>query len=233
MSDIVNPTSELMLEWINHFVYQWWFGLPMKRTSVSININLLPRDPFFDSVVGRVLRWALSVGRYLVVFTELVVIVSFATRFTLDRQRTDLNESLNQKQMIIKSYGDLENKFRTIQTKIGDFEQVEQQGNIVDVFPKLAAVMPSDIRLTELTISNDQVLLSGSALSQRSLNTFLNNLQVSKTFFGITVDKIESQGERSTGFEFTLRANTKENAGANVQKAAPAPKPAAVEKEDI
>lgn len=203
----------------------------MKRTSVSININLLPRDPFFDSVVGRVLRWALSVGRYLVVFTELVVIVSFATRFTLDRQRTDLNEALNQKQMIIKSYGDLETNFRVIQTKIADFEQVEQQGNIVDIFPKLAAVMPGDIRLTELTISPESVLLNGSALSQRSLNTFLNNLQVSKMFFNITVDKIASQGDRNPGFEFTVRANTKETTGANVQKAAPKPTAAPAKEE--
>ncbi len=196
----------------------------MKRTSVSININLLPKDPFFDSVVGRVLRWALSVGRYLVVFTELVVIVSFATRFNLDRQRTDLNEALNQKEMIVKSYGDLEGKFRILQTKISDFEQVEKQGNIVDIFPKLTAVMPTDIKLTELTISSDSIVLAGSALSQRSLNTFLSNLQVSKTFFSITVDKIESKGERNPGFDFSLRANTKDAAKVDVRTAV-TPKP--------
>lgn len=199
----------------------------MKRKSVSININLLPKDPFFDSVVGRVLRWALSVGRYLVVFTELVVIVSFATRFNLDRQRTDLNEALNQKQMIIKSYGDLESKFRVLQTKISDFDQVDQESNLVAVFPKLAAVMPSDIRLTELTVTPDTVSLAGSALSQRSLNVFLNNLQVSRLFFAITVDKIESQGERNPGFEFAIKANLKEGASAtaDVKKSAPVAKP--------
>lgn len=212
-------------------VVEWLFCLPMKRKSVSININLLPKDPFFDSVVGRILRWALSVGRYLVVFTELVVIVSFATRFNLDRQRTDLNEALNQKQMIIKSYGDLESKFRVLQTKISDFDQVDQEGNLVDVFPKLAAVMPSDIRLTELTVTPETVSLAGSALSQRSLNVFLNNLQVSRLFFAITVDKIESQGERNPGFEFAIKANLKEGATAtaDVKKTAPAPKPTAEE----
>lgn len=203
----------------------------MKRKSVSININLLPKDPFFDSVVGRVLRWALSVGRYLVVFTELVVIVSFATRFNLDRQRTDLNESLNQKQMIIKSYNDLESKFRVLQTKISDFDQVDQEGNLVDVFPKLATVMPSDIRLTELVVTTDKVSLVGSALSQRSLNVFLNNLQVSRQFFAITVDKIESQGERNPGFEFSIKANLKDGATATVNAKSPAPpKPTAEEK---
>ncbi len=211
-------------------IVEWWFCLPMKRKSVSININLLPKDPFFDSVVGRVLRWALSVGRYLVVFTELVVIVSFATRFNLDRQRTDLNEALNQKQMIIKSYGDLESKFRVLQTKITDFDQVDQESNLVDVFPKLAAVMPSDIRLTELTVTPETVSLAGSALSQRSLNVFLNNLQVSRLFFAITVDKIESQGERNPGFEFAIKANLKDGASATaVKKPTAAPKPATEE----
>lgn len=212
-------------------IVKWLFCLPMKRKSVSININLLPKDPFFDSVFGRILRWALSVGRYLVVFTELVVIVSFATRFNLDRQRTDLNEAINQKQMIIKSYGDLENKFRVLQTKITDFDQVDQEGNLIDVFPKLAAVMPSDIRLTELTVKSDAVTLSGSALSQRSLNVFLNNLQVSRLFFEITVDSIKSQGDRNPGYEFGIDASLKDKTKtADVKKkAAPATKSSAEE----
>jgi Tfp pilus assembly protein PilN len=192
----------------------------MKQHSVSFNINLIPRDPFFDTLLGRTLRWALSVGRYLVVFTELVVIVSFATRFTLDRQVTDLNESLNQKKLVIQSYGDLEANFRTIQARLDDFKQIDQQGNIADIFPKLTAVVPRDVTLGELTVTLDSVYLSGVAPSQKALNTFLNNLQQSRNFFAITVDKIESQGDKSPGFDFTVRANTQEQTKVQVNQPA-------------
>lgn len=180
----------------------------MKPKSVNFTINLVPRDPFFDSILGRTLRWALSVGRYLVIFTELVVIMSFATRFTLDRQVTDLNEALNQKKLVIESYGTLEKDFRTIQARLEDINQVDQQVNIADVFPKFIAVVPKEIQLDELSIGQNSIFLAGAAPSQASLNIFLNNLQLSKDFFSVTVDKIESRGEKMPGYIFSLRADT-------------------------
>ena len=79
----------------------------MKKQPAAITINLVPKDPFFATIPGRVLKWALSAGRYIVIFTELVVIISFATRFTLDRQVTDLNDTITSKEAIINSYGAL------------------------------------------------------------------------------------------------------------------------------
>jgi Tfp pilus assembly protein PilN len=198
----------------------------MKPKSVNFTINLVPRDPFFESILGRTLKWALSVGRYLVIFTELVVIMSFATRFTLDRQVTDLNESLNQKKLVIESYGTLEKDFRTIQARMEDINQVDQQENIADIFPKLITVVPKEVQLDELSVGQNNVYLAGVAPSQESLNIFLNNLQLSKDFFSVTVDKIESRGEKMPGYVFSLRANTEAEAKVVTAKT-PAVTPAA------
>lgn len=203
----------------------------MKPKSVNFSINLLPRDPFFDSLLGRTLKWALSVGRYLVIFTELVVIISFATRFTLDRQVTDLNDALNQKKLVIESYGQLDETFRAIQTKLTDSKQIDQQINIADAFPKLVAIVPRDVQLDELTVTTESVFLSGSAPSQNTLNLLLNNLQVSKDFFSVNVDKIESRGDKIPGYLFTVRANTQQEAQAKVtQNSETAPKPSGATK---
>lgn len=184
----------------------------MKPKSINFTINFVPKDPFFESILGRTLKWALSVGRYLVIFTELIVIMSFATRFTLDRQVTDLNEALNRKKLVIESYGTLEADYRLIQARLEDINQVDQQTNITDVFPKLVTVVPKEIQLDELTISANSVYLAGIAPSQGSLNVFLNNIQLSRDFFAVTVDKIESRGEKMPGFLFSLRANTQAEA---------------------
>jgi hypothetical protein len=191
----------------------------MKSKSVNFTINLLPRDPFFDSLLGRTLKWALSVGRYLVIFTELVVIISFATRFSLDRQVTDLNEALNQKKLVTESYGELENSFRVIQTKLTDSKQIDQQINIADAFPKLTAIVPREVQLDELTLTTDTVFLSGTAPSQNTLNLFLNNLQVSKDFFSVNVDKIESRGDKIPGYVFSVRASTQKEVQAKANQA--------------
>jgi hypothetical protein len=65
----------------------------------TLEVNLLPKDPFLSTSLGKLLQWSLTVGRYLVIFTELIVVSSFAARFSLDRQVTDLNASILQKNL--------------------------------------------------------------------------------------------------------------------------------------
>jgi len=172
----------------------------------TIDINLVPKDPFFETLLGRSLKWALSVGRYIVMFTELVVVLSFVTRFYLDRQITDLNRNIFQKEAVIKSYGDFEDEVRGIQEKLSQYEQIEQEGNLVDIFPSLAQVVPTGIKLEELVIYPEKVSLKGTVLSQKSLNILINNLQISPDFSNIVVSTIESEGITSSGFAFQLTA---------------------------
>lgn len=181
----------------------------MKNELVAIDINLVPKDPFFETPLGRVLQWALSVGRYIVMFTELVVVVSFATRFYLDRQVTDLNRELVQKQTVIESYGSFEEEFRQVQEKINQYQQIQQTENIVEVFPVLAEVIPDGVELQELAIYPDRVSIAGQVFSQRSLNLLINNLQLSPNFTNVIVNTIESQAGSGTGFVFELSAQTR------------------------
>ncbi len=180
----------------------------MKKKSAQIKINLVPKDPFFDTIIGRILRWALSAGRYIVIFTELVVIVSFVSRFTLDRQVTDLNQSILQKEAIIDSYGPLEENFRAAQSKIAHYEQIEQEANITEVFSNLSEVIPEGVLLEDLVINQSSIVASGRSLSQASFNLLVNNLQLSPDFQNVSVDKIESTNQKDPGFEFQVQATT-------------------------
>jgi hypothetical protein len=65
-------------------------------------INLLPREEFEKKPIGKFLTWALSIGRYIIIFTELIVILAFLSRFKLDRDLSDLNQSIREKQAVIR-----------------------------------------------------------------------------------------------------------------------------------
>jgi len=58
--------------------------------SSLFKVNLLPKDNFEFSLVGKFLRWALTAGRVMVVLTEFVVILAFGSRFWLDKEMNDL-----------------------------------------------------------------------------------------------------------------------------------------------
>lgn len=182
--------------------------MPKKNVSkrLDVAINLVPQDPFFETVLGRFLKWALSVGRYIVIFTELIVIVSFASRFTLDRMVTDLNGAITQKERAISSYGDLEKNFRFIQQQIEDYKQLQQDSNLVEIFPLLNENIPRNVIFETLLITDDSVNFTGAALSQEALNILVNNLQLSPYFTEVTINKIESIAERSAGVNFDIRA---------------------------
>lgn len=174
---------------------------------VSVAINLVPQDPFFETVLGRALKWALSVGRYIVIFTEMVVIISFATRFTLDRQVTDLNSAISQKERAIKSYGDLEKEFTFIQDQIEDYKQLKQDYNLVEIFPLLNETIPNGVAFDSLTIQSDSINFSGTAFSQDALNILINNMQLDKNFSDVRISSIESRDEKSSGVLFDISSN--------------------------
>jgi len=179
------------------------------KPPAQIKINLLPKDPFFESVVGRSLRWALSAGRYIVIFTELVVIVSFVTRFSLDRQLTDVNSDISQKELIIQSYGELETNFRVAQAKIAKIKSLDQESNITEVFPYISEITPEGIQLSKLLITPTGISAEGSTFSQTAFNMFVSNLELSPHFLNVSIDKVESQEDDEAGFVFSLRADTK------------------------
>ncbi len=179
----------------------------MKKKIVNISVNLLPEDPFFETIIGRSMRWAVSVGRYIVIFTELLVILSFGTRFSLDRQITDLNEDIHQKSSIIESFGNLERDIRSVQGRIEEYQQLQQRKNLAEVFPLLSSIIPQDVRLNELTIQPAVVSMKGTTQSQTSLTLLLNNVQLSPNFSNVRVNKIEVSEETQGEFNFEIQAD--------------------------
>ncbi len=183
-------------------------------------INLLPQDPFEQSFVGKFLKWALSVGRYIVIGTELVVIGSFLTRFSLDRQMTDLNEAIAQKQAILASYGNLENEVRSIQNRLNLVAEVtKNQLSSQKTLTQISSFTPLDVTYKSIIFATDKIKLSGMAFSEAGLQTLMAKLKSDKNFSKVEVKNLASETEviESVGFnvEITL-------AGAKTTKPKPA-----------
>ena len=155
-------------------------------------INLLPQDPFYETPVGRVMAWASTVGRYLVIFTELVVIISFASRFKLDRDLTDLNSAVLQKSQIVDSYGELEKDVRVTQIKTGYVVQQKDGYSSIDVLDTVTRSLPYDVVLTTLQVFSQEIQITGIALTPEALAQMVRNLQTQPTIANLFVDQIKS-----------------------------------------
>ena len=81
-------------------------------------IEFLPQEEWQKGTLGHLLKWALTVGRFIVVFTELIVILAFLSRFKFDRDLTDLNEAVSQKKAIVEAAADFEQDFLFLQKQL-------------------------------------------------------------------------------------------------------------------
>jgi len=187
------------------------------RRSKSIDVNLLPKDPFAESPIGKFLTWALSIGRYIVVFTEMVVIITFLSRFTLDRKLTDLNNSILSNQALLQSYQQLETNVRTIQKKAEFLQTLDDKPQLIQVVNFVTENTPSDIVFEDISTRNDRFVMIAKAYSSQSLSAFVDTLKGEVIFDDVLLDKINTS-DKDTGISFIVSAKY---AGVST----PAPKP--------
>lgn len=187
-----------------------------KGKKKQISINLLPKDPFFVSPVGRSMRWALGAGKYIVIFTELIVIIAFLTRVALDQMVNNYDKAIDEKKTLIMDYAESERKIRVVQKKIDVLKTIDMQTDVAAVFPKLTATIPEEITLEQLTISTSDVTLVGYALSSEALTKLLNNYLLHPDFFNVDVNEIQAEvddDEEDIGIYFSLTADIEREAG--------------------
>lgn len=172
----------------------------------SKDINLLPKNKWETGILGKLFKWVLNAGRYVVVFTELIVISAFLFRFGLDRKLTDLNEETSQKKAVVAGYGDLESKFTRIQEQLKMIKETEDSDIDAElVLSTISEVTPLDTFYTAISVSKENITLQGQTLSDIGLATLLAKTQDNELFESVTLENVSSADERSQAINFSMK----------------------------
>lgn len=179
----------------------------------NLSINLISKEKFERTKIGQVVIWATTVGRYLVIATELIVIAAFLSRFYLDRVLTDLNEELQQKQAVIESFADLEDRVETAQQQIDIVKKMlAGQMNINQQLAKIGQSTPKNVAFETLNFDQEKAQIVGTALSKQAAANFLSALKTNPSFSNLNVSKLSSSPTQ-TDVEFSLSINFNQNDG--------------------
>jgi Tfp pilus assembly protein PilN len=176
----------------------------------QLSINLLDQDALSQSALGKVLLWALSIGRYIVVFTELIVILSFLSRFKLDRDLTDLNDAVATQKAIIKSYGDLEERFNFTQDQIAFIKEMTPVISPITKLDLLGKSLPQDVKVTKIGLRDVTLSLNGLALSDDGFIQLLKALKHDELVDSLTLGNVVTKSA-SSEIEFDLRIDFTES----------------------
>lgn len=162
----------------------------MPENSPSINLIKNKQIPLLD----KFMNWALTVGRLIVILTEIVAVLAFIYRFSLDERLSDLHSAIKQKQVIVSLLRQDENKYRNLQDRIAlastTSEKVTKSSKIVRDIIELA---PLGIKIDDLTQSKDRINININTASISSLRDFISLLKNYPDIKSINIDNIENK----------------------------------------
>jgi len=170
-------------------------------------VNLLPKDAFEVSALGKFLKWSLTVGRVLVVLTEFVVILAFGSRFWFDKRHNDLIEVIDQKQLVVESYVEIEKQIREVLARQDGVDRFLKENVEIDLrFSELRKYLPIGTVLDELSLEPKSIKMAGLAGSESNFSQALVGFAAMKDVVSVSVGKIEfDQQKGGIGFEVNSR----------------------------
>ena len=141
-------------------------------------INLLPKDSFEFSSLGKILKWTTSVGRVLVVMTEFVVILAFASRFYFDKKLNDLNDQIEGKLAVVQGFAAVETQMREVLQKQSVVAAGLAEGvRVEEKIASLSRIIPAGVTLEILHIEGKKLEMSGRAGSEGAFAQALANFK--------------------------------------------------------
>lgn len=170
----------------------------------SKNINLLPQEEFEASITGRLLKWTMGTFRIIVIITEMVVMAAFLSRFWLDAQNSDLNDSIKVRVAQISAQSDFENQFRNVQTKLNIAKALSQTKQPTVIADAISSAIPSDISLSSITIDANTVQVKGVSGSEISIAQFVSNLKTNTLFKNVELSSVNSAETNSSLIVFII-----------------------------
>ena len=178
---------------------------------LQTKINLLSKTDLHASTVGRVASWSLSVGRWIVIITELIVIAAFGTRFKLDRDIAELNDEINQKAAIVKAYAPFEATFRETKQRLVVLDTaLLQQQSIDQILTEIGYAIPDDVVLSSINLSQ-KLEIKGAALTETGMAGMHRYLEQSPLFSKVTLSRVSVDESVVNGIQFEIRATLNTN----------------------
>lgn len=173
----------------------------------SVSINLVKRKV---NLLDEILKWALSVGRLLVIITEIVAFSTFIYRFSLDRTLIDLHTQIKNKQAIVESLKERENTYRRFQERILVASITSEKAGInVKILNDIVELTPSEITFNSFSIDNGEATIDSNISSISSLSNFITALKAYSEFSSVNIKSIQSN-DLGTSVKVTISAKLKE-----------------------
>lgn len=147
-----------------------------------------------ESLSERVITFALTIGRVLIILTEIIALGAFLYRFGLDRQLVDLHDRIKQEQAIVNLLKDNEATYRNLQDRLTLESNIAAvTSKSITLYQDILQIIPSDMTLLSISFSDTSVHIEGTIPTLVSLSSLVKHLKADPRIESISLDKIENK----------------------------------------
>ncbi len=175
--------------------------------SPHVKINLIGKARV--SFAQDFLKWAVNVGRFIIIITELVALGALLYRFNMDRKVIDLHDQIKKAELFVKSQAAKESDYRSIQARLENIKltQEDTRAKIEIMNSILDAIKVGNFSSTNLTVNLNSIRINGTAFSIFPINNFIESLKQNPNVTSISLDEISSTGQ---GIQFKMNMELKQ-----------------------
>jgi hypothetical protein len=157
-------------------------------------INLLPQDN--NNLLTQITDWALSIGRLLVILTEIVALGTFLYRFTLDEQLVNLHDQIKSESFIIANFKSAETTFRDIQDRLTTIKNYVPIGNVTtSIFTDIVTMGRGKVTFKDLTVNTQNAKIEIQSPSAAALSQFVDTLKHYPSIASVVVDNVVNNSD--------------------------------------
>ncbi len=171
------------------------------KPHLNLRLNLLYPQGIPQKLPIRFLKWLLSYGRYIVVFVEFIVILTFLARFKLDTDLDNLTKQVNNQVPYVEGLALDETLIKQTQQRLALIKTTyTKQTFWSQTLSKISSQTPQSIHITTINLSPDSNVLNFKITAQTNSNSdlaiFLNGLKNEPKFQNVNLSTISfDQGQ--------------------------------------
>jgi len=178
------------------------------NTSINLVRGRRPR------VLDQVVSWTLTIGRAVVILTEVIALGAFIYRFSLDRQLIALHDKIAQEESIVNLLQKNENSYRNLQNRLSLASTIidsEQQS--ITNYQSIMATIPPGVFLKSLIIDPQLIKINVDTPTTAAVSALISNLKNYPAITNVSVDKIENKtsvGLIGVNLSLTVKSKAKQ-----------------------
>ena len=160
----------------------------MPKPQPPRTLNLLQEAEKPVGTWDKIYMWVFNVGRYLIIVIEIVVLLGFAARFTLDRKNNDLKDNIAVKVNMVKAQSQVEAELRRVQSTLDNFSQlIDDQTVMSKRMGKILDLIPSEITLESFSINQSTISIQCTAPTYQIAQKFEDDLRNDDAYESVRV----------------------------------------------